>query len=344
MTASGKTVAITARICSRLLLGRALDVDAVDRRDGHVDRELDRVVGPGQLLLALHLLGELRHPALELVRVAEEASESTFHALHRRSSCTVALRLGSAMPTVEGAGVELAYEDEGHGPARRAARPRAWRRARPPAPRCALAPRARVDRLRPPRLRRLAARPSRYAATTVQEQAEDAAALLRRARHAGARRVVGIGFGGARRARPAACAAPSSSRAAVLVDPPLLAFVPEANEALADAAPALEDALRDGGPAAAVAALARRRTPTAEALARGQASPRGLLRRLRRARARGRPAAASCAAIAVPVVVRHRAGRPRRTSSEAADEAGRPGRRRRRGARTATSSLLLGGH
>src|SRR5687767_13553833 len=36
-----------------LLLRRALDVDPVDRRDGHVDRELDRVVGPGEALRAL---------------------------------------------------------------------------------------------------------------------------------------------------------------------------------------------------------------------------------------------------------------------------------------------------
>ena len=32
-----------------------------DRRDGHVDGQLDRVVGPRDLLRALHLLGELRH-------------------------------------------------------------------------------------------------------------------------------------------------------------------------------------------------------------------------------------------------------------------------------------------
>ena len=44
-----------------------------------LDRELDRVVGPGELLLALHLLGELRHPPLQLVGVAEQSSEA-FHA------------------------------------------------------------------------------------------------------------------------------------------------------------------------------------------------------------------------------------------------------------------------
>ena len=64
----------------RLLLGRPLDVDPVDRGHGHVDRELDRVVGPGERLRALHLLGHLLHPALE-VRVVEEVAE----ALHQCS-------------------------------------------------------------------------------------------------------------------------------------------------------------------------------------------------------------------------------------------------------------------
>ena len=64
------------------LLGRRpLHVDAVDRRDGHVDRELDRVVRPGERLLALKLLGELRHALLQLVRVTEQISE-TAHAFH----------------------------------------------------------------------------------------------------------------------------------------------------------------------------------------------------------------------------------------------------------------------
>jgi lysine decarboxylase len=57
----------------RLLLGVALEVQPRDPGDGHLDRELDRVVGPRNLLGALHLLCELAHPAPELVRVAEEA-------------------------------------------------------------------------------------------------------------------------------------------------------------------------------------------------------------------------------------------------------------------------------
>ena len=43
--------------------------------DRHVDGELDRVVRPGDLLRALHLLGDLGHPAPELVRVAEQPAE-----------------------------------------------------------------------------------------------------------------------------------------------------------------------------------------------------------------------------------------------------------------------------
>ena len=55
----------------RLLFGRALDVDAVDRSDGQIDRELDRVVGPREPLRALHLLGKFSQPALKLFRVSE---------------------------------------------------------------------------------------------------------------------------------------------------------------------------------------------------------------------------------------------------------------------------------
>jgi hypothetical protein len=66
-----------------LLLGRPLDVDAIDRGHREIDGELDRVVGPGETLSALHLLGELTEPALQVVRVAEQASESaSFHGSH----------------------------------------------------------------------------------------------------------------------------------------------------------------------------------------------------------------------------------------------------------------------
>jgi uncharacterized membrane protein YbhN (UPF0104 family) len=62
-----------------LLFGRALDVHAVDRGHRHVHRKLDRVVRPGELLLTLQRLGEVRHPPLELLGIAEHVSE-TFHA------------------------------------------------------------------------------------------------------------------------------------------------------------------------------------------------------------------------------------------------------------------------
>jgi len=43
-----------------LRLGAALEVDAVDAATVNVDGELDRVVGPGESLLALHLIGRTR--------------------------------------------------------------------------------------------------------------------------------------------------------------------------------------------------------------------------------------------------------------------------------------------
>ena len=55
----------------RLSLGVALDVDSVDSRDGHIDRKLDRVIGPRQRLLSLHLLRELCDSPLQLVWIAE---------------------------------------------------------------------------------------------------------------------------------------------------------------------------------------------------------------------------------------------------------------------------------
>ena len=64
----------------RLCLGVALEVDAVDGRDGHVDGELDGVIGPGQRLLALHLRGELGEAPLQVLRVTEQISEAA--ALH----------------------------------------------------------------------------------------------------------------------------------------------------------------------------------------------------------------------------------------------------------------------
>ena len=62
----------------RLLLGVALQVHALKAGDRHVDGQLDRVVGPGHFLRALHLLRELLHAPAQLVRVAEQAAEGVF--------------------------------------------------------------------------------------------------------------------------------------------------------------------------------------------------------------------------------------------------------------------------
>src|ERR1700753_2208385 len=63
-----------------LLLGCALDVDAVDRCDRQVDRKLYGVVCPSETLGSLHLLGELPQPALKVLGVTEEIAESAaFH-------------------------------------------------------------------------------------------------------------------------------------------------------------------------------------------------------------------------------------------------------------------------
>src|SRR5271169_4089383 len=69
----------------RLRLGVALQVDPGDRSHGHLDREADRVVGPCEALVALHLIGELGQPPLQLVRVAKDVTEpSALHVAHHR--------------------------------------------------------------------------------------------------------------------------------------------------------------------------------------------------------------------------------------------------------------------
>jgi hypothetical protein len=72
VTASGKDRRHDHADLLGLLLGRALDVGAIDRGDRHVDGQLDRVVRPGQRLAGLHLLGHLLQPLLE-IRVLKEA-------------------------------------------------------------------------------------------------------------------------------------------------------------------------------------------------------------------------------------------------------------------------------
>lgn len=145
---------------------------------------------------------------------------------------------------VEGAGVELAYEEDGAGAATVLVHGMG-------------APRA--------RLRDLAGRviaydrrgygdsgtPEPYTGTTVSEHTEDLAALVTRLDAAPAL-LVGADFG-ALIVLDALLRHPRLARGAVLVDPPVYAFVAQATEALSEQRAGLEDELRSSGPDAAVA-------------------------------------------------------------------------------------------
>jgi 3-oxoadipate enol-lactonase len=173
-------------------------------------------------------------------------------------------------PSVEGAGVALDVVERGSGPTvllvhgiasdARALAPVAE----------ALADQARViayDR----RGYGSSGAPEPYHGTTVEEQAEDAAALLR-ALDAAPAIVVGDGFGAlvaldlAKRHRALVAGA-------VLSNPPLFMFVPEATEQLAAQHAVLEEAVRTGGPPAGVEAWLAGRIE-GEALARAKAAHR----------------------------------------------------------------------
>jgi acetyltransferase/esterase len=156
------------------------------------------------------------------------------------------------MPHVEGAGVALHYLPSGEGPAvllvhGMASDAVAWEPA--------------LDLLAAAGLRAVAldrrgygasGAPEPYAATTVQEQAEDVAAVLR-ALDAAPALLAGAGFG-ALVVLELLVRRPELARAAVLADPPLHAFVPGATAALAQERTLLEDGLREGGRAAAIRA------------------------------------------------------------------------------------------
>lgn len=158
------------------------------------------------------------------------------------------------MPYVEGAGVALHYRSRGDGPAvlvvhAMASDALAWEPA--------------LEQLAAAGLRALAldrrgygdsGAPQPYAATNVQEQAEDVAALLRAVCPDGAPALlVGDGFG-ALIVLELLVRRPDVVRGAVLAEPPLYAFVPTATPALADERTLLEQGLREGGRAAAVRA------------------------------------------------------------------------------------------
>jgi pimeloyl-ACP methyl ester carboxylesterase len=176
------------------------------------------------------------------------------------------------MPTVEGAGVALAYAERGTGPPvllvhGLAADAETMR----PVAEALAAGGARAiayDR----RGYGASGAPEPYHGTTVEEQTEDAAALLR-AVGAGPAVVAGDGFGALialdllKRHRVLV-------RGVVLSNPALFALVPEATEILSEQRRAIEEALRAGGPPAGVEAWLAGRVQGA-ALARARAAPLG---------------------------------------------------------------------
>jgi pimeloyl-ACP methyl ester carboxylesterase len=227
------------------------------------------------------------------------------------------------MPRVEGAGVELAYEEEGnappttlvvHGMGSSAAASRPLRAALPGRG-IAYDRRGYGD----------SGAPEPYTATTVQEQGEDAAALLA-ALGVGRARIIGIGFG-ALVALDLLVRHPELVEAAVLSDAPLWAFVPAATEGLAAQRLMLENALRDGGPGEAIA---RWLGPDADAdtVARAQASRRGFFADYA-GLSTWSPARRELRAIAVPVAIVTGAGDPHLVTAADAAAAIVPGAVRR---------------
>lgn len=92
--------------------------------------------------------------------------------------------------------------------------------------------------------------PEPYQGTSVQEQAEDAAAAIAALDAGGA---VGCGEGfGALVVLDLLLRRPGLLRAAVLADPPLYAFAPDATRALAEAHGELQERVASGGPRAGV--------------------------------------------------------------------------------------------
>jgi pimeloyl-ACP methyl ester carboxylesterase len=176
------------------------------------------------------------------------------------------------MPTVEGAGVPLHAEEQGTGPAVLLVHGLA-------SDALALAPVAAAiagggaraiayDR----RGYGASGAPEPYHGTTVEEQAEDAAALLR-ALEPGPAVVAGDGFG-ALVALDLVKRHGGLVRAAVLSNPVLFALVPEATEMLSAQRAEIEEAVREGGPGAGVEAWLGGRLQ-GEALARARAAHRG---------------------------------------------------------------------
>jgi pimeloyl-ACP methyl ester carboxylesterase len=92
--------------------------------------------------------------------------------------------------------------------------------------------------------------PQQYVATTIEEQAADAAGLLERI---GAVPALVCGSGlGAVVALEMLLRRRDLARAAILIEPPLLAYLPEATEGIAIDRQAIADAVQGGGPEGAV--------------------------------------------------------------------------------------------
>ena len=176
------------------------------------------------------------------------------------------------MPTVEGAGVPLHVEEQGTGPAVLLIHGLASDAlALDPVAAAIAAGGARAiayDR----RGYGASGSPEPYHGTTVEEQAEDAAALLR-ALDPGPAVVAGDGFG-ALVALDLVKRHGGLVRAAVLSNPVLFALVPEATEMLSTQRAEIEEAVREGGPAAGVEAWLGGRVQ-GDALARARAAHRG---------------------------------------------------------------------
>ncbi len=177
------------------------------------------------------------------------------------------------MPEIEGAGVALHYDERGEGPALLIVHAMASDAA-------AWAPE--LDELADAGARAIAydrrgygasGAPQPYVATTVQEQSEDAAALLE-ALGAVPAMLVGDGFG-ALVVLELLVRRPQLATAAVLADPPLLAYVAAATSALADERTLLERELRDGTPRDAIAAWLAAGAAAGRHADRAPSSPQG---------------------------------------------------------------------
>ena len=176
------------------------------------------------------------------------------------------------MPTVEGAGVPLHYVSHGEGtPVLLVHGLASDGEAMAPVASAVAAAGARAiayDR----RGYGASGAPEPYGGTTVEEQAEDAAALLR-AVDAAPAIVAGDGFG-ALVALDLAKRHGALVRGLVLSDPALFALAPEATERLSEQRAEIEEAVRSGGPGAGVEAWLGGRVSD-DALERARAAHRG---------------------------------------------------------------------